>query len=116
MNENGEYSLQRGNEIMLRANMFYFRKLLPFCQRYNSLVLYGDETVNEFARFMERYFPANRIRLLYMNHIQAPLVREDEHVGVILCFQQMPEDKVTQTSHLQNPYGLCKIDEFNHKK
>ena len=23
---------------------------------------------------------------------------------------------VTQTSHLQNPYGLCKIDEFNHKK
>ena len=22
----------------------------------------------------------------------------------------------TQTSHLQNPYGLCKIDEFNHKK
>lgn len=94
MNENGEYSLQRGNEIMRRANMFYFRKLLPFCQRYNSLVLYGDETVNEFAHFMERYFPANKIRLLYMNHIQAPLGIEDEHVGVILCFQQMPEDKV----------------------
>ena len=26
------------------------------------------------------------------------------------------ESIITQTSHLQNPYGLCKIDEFNHKK
>lgn len=94
MNVNGEYSLKQGNEIMFMANEFYFKKLLPFCQKYKLVVLYGDETVNEFAHFMERYFPANRIHLLYMNHIQAPLEIGDEHVGVILCFQQMPENKV----------------------